>query len=86
MHDNQERVTTGQTDTQTPHKVIPMCHYAAQATQKCPHIYSTSEAIVPTPSFTFLGTDDYGPWEISDECTVNLKQNWYKICMLTKCK
>ena len=36
--DYQESVTTGQTDTrthrQTPDKVIPMCRYASQATQK----------------------------------------------------
>ena len=30
MRDHQESVTTGQ----TPDKVIPMCHYALQATQK----------------------------------------------------
>ena len=34
----QESVTTGQThartDRQTPDKVIPMCRYASQATQK----------------------------------------------------
>ena len=38
MRDYQESVTTGQTDTQTdrqtPDKVIPMCRYALQATQK----------------------------------------------------
>ena len=40
MCDYQESVTTGQTDRhrqtdrQTPDKVIPMCHYASQATQK----------------------------------------------------
>ena len=38
MHDSQESVTTGQTyggmDRQTPDKVIPMCRYASQATQK----------------------------------------------------
>ena len=36
--DYQESVTTGQTDArthrQTPDKVIPMCRYASQATQK----------------------------------------------------
>ena len=32
--DYQESVTTGQTDRQTPDKVIPMCRYASQATQK----------------------------------------------------
>ena len=31
----QENVTTGQTHRQTPDKVIPMCRYASQATQKC---------------------------------------------------
>ena len=38
MHDYQESVTTrqtdGQTDRQRPDKVIPMCSYASQATQK----------------------------------------------------
>ena len=40
MSDYQEIVTTGQTDgrtetnRQTPDKVIPMCRYASQATQK----------------------------------------------------
>ena len=38
MRDCQESVTIGQTDTrthrQTPDKVIPMCRYASQATQK----------------------------------------------------
>ena len=41
-HDYQESVTIGQTDArtharthrQTPDKVIPMCRYASQATQK----------------------------------------------------
>ena len=32
--DYQESVTTGQTNRQTPDKVIPMCRYASQATQK----------------------------------------------------
>ena len=44
MRDYQESVTTGQTDRQTnrqtnrqtPDKVIPMCRYASQATQKFP--------------------------------------------------
>ena len=40
MRDYQESVTIGQTDTrthrQTPDKVIPMCRYASQATQKWP--------------------------------------------------
>ena len=36
MRDYQESVTTEQTDThrQKPDKVIPMCLYASQATQK----------------------------------------------------
>ena len=38
MRDYQQSVTIGQTDTrthrQTPDKVIPMCRYASQATQK----------------------------------------------------
>ena len=33
MRDYQKSVTTGQTDRQTPDKVIPMCRYASQATQ-----------------------------------------------------
>ena len=44
MRDYQESVTTrqtrgrtdGWTDRQTHDKVIPMCRYASQATQKCP--------------------------------------------------
>ena len=43
MHDYQESVTTGQTDTrtdrETPDKVIPMCRYASQATQKDERIF-----------------------------------------------
>ena len=40
MRDYQESVTTGHTHTdrwtdETPDKVIPMCRYASQATQKC---------------------------------------------------
>ena len=35
LHDYQESVTTGQTDTRTD-KVIPMCRYASQAKQKLP--------------------------------------------------
>ena len=42
MRDYQEIVTTGQTDRhtdrQTPDKVIPMCRYASQATQKSVHV------------------------------------------------
>ena len=38
LRDYQESVTIGQTDTrthrQTPDKVIPMCRYASQATQR----------------------------------------------------
>ena len=34
MRDYQESVTTGQTDGEMPDKVIPMCCYALQATQK----------------------------------------------------
>ena len=37
MHDYHESVTTGQTHGQTPDKVIPMCRYASQATQKAKH-------------------------------------------------
>ena len=41
LRDYQESVTTGQThgrtDRQTPDKVIPMCRYASQATQKLTH-------------------------------------------------
>ena len=39
MRDYKENVTTGQTDgrtdRQTPDKVISMCRYALQVTQKC---------------------------------------------------
>ena len=34
MHDYQESLTTRQTHRQTQNKVIPMCFYALQATQK----------------------------------------------------
>ena len=34
MREYQESVTTGRTDRQTLDKVIPMCSYASQATQK----------------------------------------------------
>ena len=34
MHDYQESVTIGQTDTRMPDEVIPICRYALQATQK----------------------------------------------------
>ena len=34
MREYQESVTTGQADGQTPEKVIPMCRYTSQATQK----------------------------------------------------
>ena len=34
MSDYQESVTTRQTERQTPDKVIPMCRYGSQATQK----------------------------------------------------
>ena len=41
MRDYQESKTTGQTqkrmDGETPDKVIPMCRYASQATQKMAH-------------------------------------------------
>ena len=40
--DYQESVTTGQTDRETPDKVIPMCRYASQATQKLYCIYQDS--------------------------------------------
>ena len=47
----QESVTAGQTDThtrtdrQTPDKVIPMCRYASQATQKRTILFSPTERI-----------------------------------------
>ena len=34
MRDYQESLTTGQTHGQMPDKVIPMCRYALQVTQK----------------------------------------------------
>ena len=50
MRDYQESVTIGQTDTrthrQTPDKVIPMCRYASQATQKSNGIGKPIEAQV----------------------------------------
>ena len=53
MRDYQESVTTGQTDRQTPDKVIPMCRYASQATQKVDEI-SQSEAPQTFSSFSSL--------------------------------
>ena len=55
MRDYQESVTSEQTDRQTPDKVIPMCRYASQATQKW---YDTC-----TPSF-FLHDEYYLIWGI----------------------
>ena len=50
MRDNQESVTTGQThtrtDRQTPDKVIPMCRYATQVTQKCQFIAHITFSII----------------------------------------
>ena len=43
MLDYQESVTTEQTDRQTLDKVIPMCRYALQATQKV-----SGEPLIPT--------------------------------------
>ena len=58
MHDYQESVTTGQTDTGmdrrmdggTPYKVIPMCRNASQATQKVAVDYKLTD----TPSKLIL--------------------------------
>ena len=48
MHDYKESVTTGQTDRRTPDKVIPMCRYASQATQKCYYRKkATPEKVIP---------------------------------------
>ena len=57
MRDYQESVTSGQTDThrrtdgQTPDKVIPMCRYASQATQK---LGESTQSIVYVATFQFL--------------------------------
>ena len=57
MRDYQESVTTGQTDRQTdrrtdgrtdrqpPDKVIPMCRYASQATQKLDQTYELAAVL-----------------------------------------
>ena len=49
--DYQESVTTGQTDArthrQTPDKVIPMCRYASQATQKWTCRYDFQGIVTP---------------------------------------
>ena len=46
LRDYQESVTTGQTDRQTdrqtPDKVVPICHFASQATQKLCVFHSLS--------------------------------------------
>ena len=58
--DYQESVTTGQTDArthrQTPDKVIPMCRFASQATQKYRNI-----GIFSQKYRTFIGifTENY---------------------------
>ena len=59
MCDYKESVTTGQTDTrtdrQTPDKVIPMCHFASQATQKVDwHNRETNKTITVDLSFWSL--------------------------------
>ena len=52
--DYQESVTTGQTDArthrQTPDKVIPMCCYASQATQKSGEISTAIIFVIKVPS------------------------------------
>ena len=55
--DYQESVTIGQTDArtharthrQTPDKVIPMCRYASQATQKLRENLMTSQLATESP-------------------------------------
>ena len=48
MCDYQENVTTGHTNTQTPDKVIRMCRYASQTTQKQPlDPLSLSTRVIP---------------------------------------
>ena len=57
MRDYQESVTTGQTDRQTPDKVIPMCRYVSQATQKDFKVVGwleTSYNVYILRSFNFL--------------------------------
>ena len=45
VHDYQKNVTTGQTDRQTPNKVIPMCSYALQATQQYMYVLHKHKVI-----------------------------------------
>ena len=51
-HDCQESVATGQTDRQTPNKVIPLCRYASQATQK--YCNRLSGAFFANNTITFI--------------------------------
>ena len=66
--DYQESVTTGQTDArthrQTPDKVIPMCRYASQATQKLciSSILSVKRGITPK---TLTHIDDTPTWSVA---------------------
>ena len=60
MRDYQESVTTGQTDgrmdRRTPDKVIPMCRYASQGTQKLDIIVMGTITNAPPLSFCVLVT------------------------------
>ena len=69
MHDYQESVTTGQTDRQTPDKVMPMCRYASQATQKG-FIFSTDDA---TDYATGLNIYELANLKLELECKNNVK-------------
>ena len=48
-------VTDGRTDGQTTDKVIPMCRYASQATQKLPILQSHSFNNKPINEFSRVG-------------------------------
>ena len=59
----QENATTGQTDRQMPDKVISMCRYASQATQKDVFLYynyySPKRVPLKLGSHRFPGTWSY---------------------------
>ena len=84
MRDYKESVTTEPTDRQTQDKVIPMCHYALQATQK------------PDPSIEQW--DSSNDWIVIKEKHVNAALalsriptipspplcNWYHACLVLR--
>ena len=57
MCDYQESVTTRQTHRQTLDKVIPMCRYASQTTQKVPYFNFWNVALILTLTLVTLVTD-----------------------------